>query len=64
MRFRFANQLITQSWSATVVQSGLDVTAANADWNGNLAPAASTTFGFIANWTGSNPVPTATCTPA
>jgi lysophospholipase L1-like esterase len=64
VRFRFANQLITQSWSATVVQSGLDVTATNADWNGNLAPAASTTFGFIANWTGSNPVPTATCTPA
>jgi cellulase/cellobiase CelA1 len=64
VRFRFANQLITQSWSATVVQSGLDVTATNASWNGSLAPAASTTFGFIANWTGSNPVPTPACTPA
>jgi hypothetical protein len=61
VRFRFANQTITQSWSASVAQSGLDVTATNAAWNGSLAPAASTTFGFIGSWTGTNPVPAATC---
>jgi cellulase/cellobiase CelA1 len=61
VRFRFANQSVTQSWSATVTQSGLDVTATNAAWNGGLAPGASTTFGFIGSWTGSNAVPTTTC---
>jgi lysophospholipase L1-like esterase len=61
VRFQFANQTITQSWSTTLTQAGLTVTATNAAWNGSLAPAASTTFGFIANWTGTNPVPTPTC---
>jgi lysophospholipase L1-like esterase len=61
VRFRFANQTITQSWSSTLTQSGLDVTATNAAWNGALAPGASTAFGFIGSWTGSNPMPVATC---
>ncbi len=57
-------QTITQSWSATVTSSGSSVTATNAAWNGALAASASTTFGFIANWTGSNGVPALTCTAA
>jgi hypothetical protein len=40
---------------------GVACTATNAAWNGGLAPGASTTFGFIGSWTGSNPVPTTTC---
>ena len=60
--FTFANgQTITQSWSATVTQSGAAVTAANLSWNGALAAGASTSFGFLANWTGANAAPAVTC---
>jgi expansin (peptidoglycan-binding protein) len=60
----FANgQVVNQSWSATVTQSGTAVTATPAAWNGALAAGASTTFGFLASWNNStNAVPTATCT--
>ncbi|MBF9127466.1 glycoside hydrolase family 9 protein [Plantactinospora sp. S1510] len=56
--FAAAGQQITQAWSATVTQSGTAVTATNASYNGNLAPGASTSFGFNASHTGSNPRPT------
>lgn len=59
----FANgQRVTQAWSATVTQSGAVVTARNVGWNGSLAPAASTTFGFIASHSGSNTPPSVSCT--
>jgi len=62
VRFTFgAGQVISQAWVAKVSQSGANVTALNESWNGNLGASASTTFGFIASWTGSNPTPTATC---
>jgi hypothetical protein len=62
-RFTFPNgQVITQFWSATVTQGGAGVTATNLSWNGSLAPGASTAFGFIANWSGTNGVPATTCT--
>jgi lysophospholipase L1-like esterase len=62
VQFAFANgQQITQSWGTTLSQSGSAVTAANADWNGGLGVNASTTFGFIANWNGTNAPPTPTC---
>lgn len=51
---------VTQSWSARVTSSGGTFTATNETWNGNLAPSASTTFGFIANGTAGSP--TLTCT--
>ena len=57
-----AGQSVTQSWGAEVSQSGSAVTARNAAWNGALGAGASTSFGFIGSWTGSNPVPTLTCT--
>jgi hypothetical protein len=38
------------------------VTARNATWNGNLAAAATTSFGFTASSTGSNLNPAVTCT--
>jgi lysophospholipase L1-like esterase len=64
-RWTFAGQRITQSWNAATTQSGSAVTARDVGWNGSLAPGTSTTFGFLASWTGSNPVPAAlTCTAA
>jgi lysophospholipase L1-like esterase len=66
VRFRFTNgQVASQSWGAQLVQTGPDVTAPNAPWNGSLDPAASAEFGFIASWNGANAVPNpVTCTPA
>jgi cellulase/cellobiase CelA1 len=61
--FTFGNgQQVTQSWNATVTQSGAAVTATNLSWNGSLAAGASVTFGFLASWNGTNAVPAVTCT--
>jgi lysophospholipase L1-like esterase len=57
-------QRISQAWNATVTQSGAVVTARNVGWNGALAPGTSAVFGFLASWSGANPVPLATCAPA
>ncbi len=63
VRFSYpGGQTISQYWSATVTQSGTGVTATNLSWNGALAAGASTSFGFLGSWTGSNPVPTVSCT--
>jgi cellulase/cellobiase CelA1 len=55
------NQAITNSWSATVTSSGTAVTATNLSYNGALAAAASTSFGFQASFSGTNTAPTLTC---
>ncbi|MEV6029504.1 cellulose-binding domain-containing protein [Nonomuraea sp. NPDC052116] len=53
-----AGQQVTQAWSATVAQSGAQVTARNAGWNGNLATDGNASFGFNGSWNNSsNPVP-------
>jgi endo-1,4-beta-xylanase len=44
-----AGHQLTGSWNASVSVSGQTVTARNAGHNGNLAPNASTTFGFQAS---------------
>jgi endo-1,4-beta-xylanase len=41
-----AGHTLTGSWNAVLTTSGSTVTARNANYNGNLAPNASTTFGF------------------
>ncbi len=41
-----AGQSVQQGWSAQWTQSGQTVTAANAAWNGTLAPGASVEIGF------------------
>ena len=41
-----AGQSITGSWNAVLTVNGQTVTARNASYNGTLAPAGSTTFGF------------------
>ncbi|MFJ2082789.1 cellulase family glycosylhydrolase [Micromonospora chokoriensis] len=63
-RWTYANgQSVTQAWNATLTSSGATVTARNADYNGRLAAGASTSFGFIGGWTGSNAPPAAvSCT--
>jgi GH43 family beta-xylosidase len=53
-----ADQRVTQGWNADVTQSGAQVSARNAAWNGGLATNASVSFGFNATWTGGNPAPT------
>ncbi|GAA2195376.1 rhamnogalacturonan lyase family protein [Micromonospora lupini] len=65
-----AGQQVAQAWSATVTQSGAQVTARNVDYNGVLATNGTASFGFNASWTSSNPAPTSfalngvTCTGA
>jgi hypothetical protein len=53
-----AGQQITQAWNATVSQSGSQVTAKNAGYNGSLATNGAASFGFNGSWTGTNPAPT------
>jgi hypothetical protein len=54
-----ASQQVTQGWGATYSQSGAQVTAVNASWDGSLATGGSTTIGFNGSWNNaSNPVPT------
>jgi cellulose 1,4-beta-cellobiosidase len=55
------NQHVTNAWNATVTQSGAAVTASNATWNGALAPAAQTHFGFQGTYSGGDPTPTLSC---
>ncbi|MDG4791137.1 carbohydrate-binding domain-containing protein [Micromonospora sp. WMMD1102] len=55
-------QTISQSWNATISASGSVVTATNVAFNGALGAGASTTFGFIGTWNGSNTAPAVTCT--
>jgi lysophospholipase L1-like esterase len=63
VRFTFgAGQQISQVWGGTLTQSGANITITNAAYNGAIGANGSTTFGFIGSWTGSNPVPTPTCT--
>lgn len=54
-------ETITQTWNATLTQSGTSAAAMNLSWNGSLPPGASTTFGFLASFTGSSAPLTVTC---
>ncbi|MBX7268230.1 cellulase family glycosylhydrolase [Micromonospora sp. Llam7] len=63
VRWTFANgQSVTQSWNVTVTSSGSAVTARNVDYNGRLGAGASTSFGFLGSWNGTNLSPAVTCT--
>jgi hypothetical protein len=52
------NQRVTSGWNATLTQSGGAVTAAAPPYNTTLGTGASTSFGFQATYSGSNPAPT------
>jgi endoglucanase len=59
----YANgQQVTQAWNASVTSSGSAVTARNVSYNGAIAAAGSTTFGFLGSWNGTNSVPSLSCT--
>ncbi|WP_430781514.1 cellulose binding domain-containing protein [Actinoplanes sp. G11-F43] len=59
LRWSYANgQSVTQAWNATVTQSGTQVTAVNAGFNGAITTNASVSFGFNGAWAGANPIPT------
>jgi hypothetical protein len=49
--FMFADtgETIASSWNATVTQTGKQVTAVNASYDGTLAPGAQTTYGIVVN---------------
>jgi lysophospholipase L1-like esterase len=56
-----AGQVISQSWNAAVVQSGAAVTMKNMSYNGSLPAGGTASAGFLASWTGTNPVPSMSC---
>ncbi|SCG69857.1 cellulase family glycosylhydrolase [Micromonospora halophytica] len=61
-KWTFADgQSVSQSWNATLSSSGSTWTAHNVDYNGRLGAGASTSFGFIGSWNGTNSVPAVTC---
>ncbi|WP_203932244.1 cellulose binding domain-containing protein, partial [Virgisporangium ochraceum] len=63
VRWTFANgQTITQMWNGTDSPSGASHAVRNVSHNGSLGAGATTTFGFNGNWSGTNSVPTLTCT--
>lgn len=50
-----SGQSISQVWNGTLSSSGSTVSVRNVSYNGTLAARASTTFGFLANGSPSNP---------
>jgi len=53
-----AGQQVTQAWNAVVTQSGAQVSARNAAWNGNIGTDGNVSFGFNGSWNNaSNPAP-------
>ncbi|MEY9871606.1 cellulose 1,4-beta-cellobiosidase [Streptacidiphilus sp. MAP12-33] len=56
------NQAVSNTWNATDTQSGASVTATNMSYNGAIAVGGNTSFGFGATYSGTNAVPTLTCT--
>ncbi|MET0416735.1 MAG: cellulose binding domain-containing protein [Actinoplanes sp.] len=55
-----SGQTVTQAWNATLTQSGSQVTARNAGYNGSVATNGTVSFGFNGASTGSSsPAPTA-----
>ncbi|WP_435211326.1 endo alpha-1,4 polygalactosaminidase [Streptomyces sp. bgisy034] len=56
------NQEVTDHWDTELTQSGSAVTATNDDYNGAIAPAATTAFGLMASGDIPANLPSATCT--
>jgi lysophospholipase L1-like esterase len=59
-----SGQTITQSWNATVSQTGSAVRAVNLSYNGTLAAGTATTFGFLGATPSTATPPTVTCAAA
>ncbi len=56
--FPTSTQVIYELWNGVYTQTGQNVTVRNASYNANIPTGGSVTFGFNANWSGSNPLPT------
>ncbi|MEV4555448.1 glycoside hydrolase family 6 protein [Kitasatospora sp. NPDC049285] len=56
------NQQITNLWNGVVSQSGKAVTVTNQSYNGTVSGGGNTSFGFGANYSGTNALPTLSCT--
>ncbi|WP_433222651.1 cellulose binding domain-containing protein [Dactylosporangium sp. CS-047395] len=60
LTWTYANgQTVTQAWSATVTQSGANVSATSVSYNAAIATNATVSFGFNGAWSGTNAVPNA-----
>jgi hypothetical protein len=64
-RFAFADaaESVSNSWNAAVTQSGTQVTAANASYNGSVSPGGSAAFGMVVSGSSSS-LSALACTPA
>jgi uncharacterized protein (DUF1800 family) len=51
-------QSIYELWNGVVTQTGANVTVRNASYNASIPTGGRVSFGFNANWSGSNPLPT------
>jgi hypothetical protein len=58
------SETVTSSWNATVTQSGEQVTADNASFNGSVAAGASATFGVVVTGSAPSTLSRLTCAPA
>lgn len=59
MTWRFGgNQKIIGAWNGVVSQQGQSVEVKDVDWNAVLEPGGAASFGFQAEYSGSNPAPT------
>jgi mannan endo-1,4-beta-mannosidase len=58
LTWSFANgQVLTQAWGARYAQSGAAVTMTNESYTANIPAGGTVTFGFLANWNGTNTAP-------
>lgn len=57
LTWSFNNQAISQLWGGNYSQTGNAVSVSNMAWNVTIASNSSVSLGFIASWTGSNPIP-------
>ena len=55
------NQTVTNLWNGTYAQSGKVVTVNNSAYNGAIAAGGTTSFGFNANYSGTNTAPALAC---
>jgi len=58
-----SGQTVTQAWNSTLAtNTSTQTVVKNASWNASIPANGSTTFGFLANNSGTAVAPTATCT--
>jgi hypothetical protein len=60
--FADAAESVSNSWNATVGQTGTQVTATNENYNGSVSSGGSTTFGMVVNGSSSS-LSALTCAP-